>query len=54
LRELQRRQREVIVLRYYADLTEAQVADLLGLSVGSVKAYASRGLEALRARMETP
>ncbi|UGQ15488.1 SigE family RNA polymerase sigma factor [Yinghuangia sp. ASG 101] len=53
LRELPRRQREVIVLRYYADLTEAQVADLLGLSVGSVKAYGSRGLDALRARMET-
>ncbi|HSA51570.1 MAG TPA: SigE family RNA polymerase sigma factor [Yinghuangia sp.] len=53
LRELPRRQREVIVLRYYADLTEVQVADLLGLSVGSVKAYGSRGLEALRARMET-
>jgi RNA polymerase sigma-70 factor (sigma-E family) len=53
LRDLPRRQREVIVLRYYADLTEVQVADLLGLSVGSVKAYGSRGLEALRARMET-
>ncbi|MDI2127872.1 SigE family RNA polymerase sigma factor [Yinghuangia seranimata] len=53
LRDLPRRQREVIVLRYYADLTEVQVADLLGLSVGSVKAYGSRGLDALRVRMET-
>ncbi|GAA1146034.1 SigE family RNA polymerase sigma factor [Kitasatospora gansuensis] len=53
LRGLQRRQREVLVLRYYADLTEAQVADALGISVGSVKAYGSRGLAALRVLMES-
>jgi RNA polymerase sigma-70 factor (sigma-E family) len=52
LRGLQRRQREVLVLRYFADLTEAQVASLLGLSLGSVKAYGSRGIESLRVRME--
>lgn len=52
LRGLQRRQREVLVLRYYADLTEAQVADLLGISIGSVKAYGSRGLATLRVRMD--
>lgn len=52
LRGLQRRQREVLVLRYYADLTEAQVAEVLGVSVGSVKAYGSRGLAALRVLME--
>jgi RNA polymerase sigma-70 factor (sigma-E family) len=52
LRGLQRRQREVLVLRYYADMTEAQVAAALGVSIGSVKAYGSRGIEALRARME--
>jgi RNA polymerase sigma-70 factor (sigma-E family) len=52
LRGLQRRQREVLVLRYYGDLTEAQVAEALGVSIGSVKAYGSRGIEALRARME--
>ncbi len=52
LRGLQRRQREVLVLRYYADLTEAQVAEVLGVSVGSVKAYGSRGLAALRVTME--
>ncbi|GAA2739189.1 SigE family RNA polymerase sigma factor [Kitasatospora cinereorecta] len=51
LRGLQRRQREVLVLRYYADLTEAQVAEVLGISVGSVKAYGSRGLAALRTLM---
>ena len=52
LRGIQRRQREVLVLRYFSDLTEAQVADLLGISIGSVKAYGSRGIEALRVRME--
>ena len=52
LRGIQRRQREVLVLRYFSDLTEAEVAGLLGISVGSVKAYGSRGIEALRVRME--
>lgn len=51
LRGLQRRQREVLVLRYFSDLTEAQTADILGLSVGSVKAYGSRGLDSLRQRL---
>ncbi|GAB2751713.1 SigE family RNA polymerase sigma factor [Kitasatospora kifunensis] len=53
LQGLQRRQREVLVLRYYADMTEAQVAELLGVSVGAVKAYGSRGLAALRVLMES-
>ena len=53
MRGLQRRQREVLVLRYFADMTEAQVADSLGISVGSVKAYGSRGLAALRLSMES-
>lgn len=52
LKGIQRRQREVLVLRYFSDLTEAQVAQVLGISVGSVKAYGSRGIEALRVRME--
>ena len=52
LKGIQRRQREVLVLRYFSDLTESQVAHLLGISVGSVKAYGSRGIEALRVRME--
>lgn len=52
LRGLQRRQREVLVLRYFADMTEAQAAETLGISVGSVKAYGSRGIAALRVAME--
>ena len=45
---LSRRQREVLVLRFLADLPEADVAKALGCSVGSVKQHASRGLAALR------
>lgn len=52
MKGLQRRQREVLVLRYFADMTEAQVADTLGISLGSVKAYGSRGIAALRVAME--
>jgi RNA polymerase sigma-70 factor (sigma-E family) len=44
---LPRRQREAVVLRYYADLTEATTAEVMGVSVGSVKAYTSRGLARL-------
>ncbi|WP_371536434.1 MULTISPECIES: SigE family RNA polymerase sigma factor [unclassified Streptomyces] len=54
MRNLQRRQREVLVLRYFGDMTEAQVADALGISLGSVKAYGSRGIAALRVAMEAP
>jgi RNA polymerase sigma-70 factor (sigma-E family) len=52
MRGLQRRQREVLVLRYFADMTEAQVAETLGISLGSVKAYGSRGIAALRVVMK--
>lgn len=48
LARLPRRQREVVVLRYWSDLSEAQVADLLGISAGAVKSHAHRGLVALR------
>lgn len=48
LARLPARQRVVVVLRYVEDLSERQVADLLGCSVGSVKSHASRGLSALR------
>jgi RNA polymerase sigma-70 factor (sigma-E family) len=48
LARLPRRQRETVVLRYLGDLSEAQTADLIGCSVGSVKTHASRGLAALK------
>jgi RNA polymerase sigma-70 factor (sigma-E family) len=51
LRSLPRRQREVVVLRYLADLSESDVAAALGCSAGSVKTHASRGLAALRQRL---
>jgi RNA polymerase sigma-70 factor, ECF subfamily len=44
-------QRAVLVLRFYEDLTEAETARLLGVSVGTVKRQAHRALESLRRRM---
>jgi DNA-directed RNA polymerase specialized sigma24 family protein len=41
----------VIVLRYYEDLSEAETADILGISVGTVKSQASRALAAMRSRV---
>jgi RNA polymerase sigma-70 factor (sigma-E family) len=48
LAELPRRQRAVIVLRFYEDLTEAQTATLMGTSVGTVKSQTAKALAALR------
>ena len=48
LARLPHRQREALVLRYYADLSEAQIAATMGISAGAVKSHASRGLAALR------
>ena len=48
LSDLPKRQRETVVLRYLGDQSEEQTAALLGLSVGSVKTHASRGLARLR------
>jgi RNA polymerase sigma-70 factor (sigma-E family) len=52
LRRLPQRQREVLVLRYYADLSESDIADAIGISRGAVKSHASRGMAALRADLE--
>lgn len=52
LARLPGRQREVLMLRYYLDLSEAQIAEALEISRGSVKAHAHRGLAALRAGWE--
>lgn len=51
LRSLPRRQQEVLVLRYYADLSEEEIARTLGLSRGAVKSHAHRGIAALRAAL---
>jgi RNA polymerase sigma-70 factor (sigma-E family) len=48
LRALPTRQREVLALRYYLELSEIEIADALGISRGSVKAHASRGSATLR------
>jgi RNA polymerase sigma factor (sigma-70 family) len=48
LRTLPRRQCEVLALRYLADLSEVEVAAALGISLGSVKRHASRGVTRLR------
>jgi RNA polymerase sigma-70 factor (sigma-E family) len=52
LGRLPARQRAVLVLRYFNDLTEAQTAEVLGCSPGTVKSNASRGLARLRAALQ--
>ena len=52
MRTLPQRQREVLALRYYLDLSEAEIADALGISRGAVKSHASRGSAALRKLLE--
>ena len=49
--KLPRRQRAVVVLRYYEDRSDAEIAELLGCRPGTVRAYASRALAALRVEM---
>jgi RNA polymerase sigma-70 factor (sigma-E family) len=52
LQELPERQRQAIVLRYYADLSEAEIADTMGISRGAVKSHTARGMTALRSALE--
>jgi RNA polymerase sigma-70 factor (sigma-E family) len=52
LRRLPGRQREVLVLRYWSDLSIAQIAETLGISAGAVKSTTSRGLAALGGLLE--
>lgn len=47
-------QRTVLVLRYYEDLSEAETAEVLGVSVGTVKSRASRGIARLEELVEDP
>jgi RNA polymerase sigma-70 factor (sigma-E family) len=51
LRELPRRQQEVLVLRFWAGLSEVEIAQTLGISPGSVKSSASRGMAKLSDRL---
>ena len=52
LRTLAPRQREALVLKYYADLSDAQIATAMGISKGAVKSHTARGVAALRAVLE--
>jgi len=52
MHQLGPRQRAVLVLRFYADLSEAEVARMLGCSVGTIKSQASRGLAHLRTHLQ--
>lgn len=53
LRALPPRQRAVVVLRYYEDLSEKQTADVLGCAVGTVKSQTAKALSALRRSLPT-
>ena len=52
LRTLPPRQREALVLRYYGDLSEAQIAGAMGISKGAVKSHTARAMIALRSVLE--
>jgi RNA polymerase sigma-70 factor (sigma-E family) len=52
LSALPTRQREALVLRYYGDLSEAEIAQTMGISRGAVKSHTARGMAALRSVLE--
>ena len=52
LRTLPARQREALVLRYYGDLSEAQIATAMGISRGAVKSHTARAMTSLRGVLE--
>jgi RNA polymerase sigma factor (sigma-70 family) len=52
LRRIPARQREAVVLRYWADLPEAEIAELMGVSVGAIKGYISRAMARLGPLLE--
>jgi RNA polymerase sigma-70 factor (sigma-E family) len=52
LRALPERQREAMVLRYYADLSEADIARAMGISRGAVKSHTARAMAALKSTLE--
>jgi RNA polymerase sigma-70 factor (sigma-E family) len=52
LRKLPPRQREALVLRFYADMSEAQIADAMRISRGAVKSHTARAMQALRVVLE--
>ena len=52
LSRLSKKQRAIVVLRYYEDLSEAQTAEILGCTVGTVKSHTSRAIRSLRATMK--
>ena len=53
LRTLPDRQRDVLVLRFYLDLPESEIARTLGIGAGTVKTHTRRGLDALAAQLES-
>ena len=52
LRRIPARQREAVVLRYWADLPEAEIAELMGVSTGAIKGYISRAMTRLGPLLE--
>ena len=53
LRSLPDRQRDVLVLRFYLDLTEPEIAATLGIAAGTVKTHVRRGLDTLTEQLES-